>query len=175
MIQIKDKKFKKYLSKEEIRTIIAGLAEQINKDYAGKDLVLLGILNGSFLFISDLVRKINLDPEVSFLKLSSYEGSQSSGQVKQLIGLDEGLENKHVLIVEDIVDTGNTLEHIISSLDNEGADSVKICTLLLKPEVYSKDIPIDYVGKEIPNDFVVGYGMDYDGLGRSYEDLYQVV
>lgn len=175
MIQIKDKQFKKYLSKEEIQETVQELAAKVTAEYEGKELVLLGILNGCFLFLSDLVREMKIDPEISFLKLSSYEGSESSGHVKQLIGLDEGLDGKHVLIVEDIVDTGNTLEHIISSLENEGAESVKVCTLLLKPDVYSKDIAIDYVGREIPNDFVVGYGMDYDGFGRSLEDLYQVV
>ncbi|UXP33720.1 hypoxanthine phosphoribosyltransferase [Reichenbachiella agarivorans] len=174
MIQIEDKKFKKYLDNKEIEEIVSQLADQISKDYQDKTVVLLGILNGSFIFLSDLVKKMSIDPEISFLKLASYDGQKSTGKVKKLIGLDEDLDQKHVLIVEDIVDTGNTLAHIISSLENEGAESVKILTLFHKPDVYNKSIPIDYIGKSIPNDFVIGYGMDYKGYGRSLVDLYQI-
>ncbi|PIB37196.1 hypoxanthine phosphoribosyltransferase [Reichenbachiella sp. 5M10] len=175
MVQIQDKKFKKYLSNEEIQSIVRDLAQQISQDYANKEVVLLGILNGSFMFLSDLVQEMSIDPEISFLKLASYSGEESTGNVKQLIGLDEDLDQKHVLIVEDIVDTGNTLEHIISSLENEGTESVKILTLFHKPDMYTKDITVDYIGKSIPNDFVVGYGMDYNGHGRTFKDLYQML
>lgn len=174
MIQIKDKKFKKYLSSQEIQAAITSIAEAINKDYQGKDLVVLGILNGAFIFTSDLVKQLDVSPEISFLKLSSYQGEKTTGKVTELIGLDEDLEGKHILIVEDIVDTGNTLGHIISALENEGASSVKTASLFLKPDVYDKSIKLDYVGKEIPNLFVIGYGMDYLGHGRELEDLYQI-
>ncbi|SHJ98026.1 hypoxanthine phosphoribosyltransferase [Reichenbachiella agariperforans] len=173
MIQIEDKKFVPYLTSDEVQGIVSQMADQISADYEDKPLVLLGILNGSFMFLSDLVKKMTIDPEISFLKLASYEGSKSTGKVKDLIGLDEDLDQKHVLIIEDIVDTGNTLAHIISALENEGAESVKIATLFFKSKVYSKDIPVDYVGKAIPNDFVVGYGMDYNGHGRTLPDVYQ--
>lgn len=174
MITIHDRQFKKYLSEEDILNTVKKLAEAINKFYLDKDLVLLSILNGSFMFTSDLMKRLTLQPELSFLKLASYEGDQSTGDVKELIGLDTELDGKHVLVVEDIVDTGNTLEHIVASLNNEGAESVKIASLFLKPEVYDKDIPIDFVGKEIDNVFVVGYGMDYDGKGRELPELYQL-
>ncbi|MBU2915995.1 hypoxanthine phosphoribosyltransferase [Reichenbachiella agariperforans] len=173
MIQIEDKKFVPYLTSDEVQDIVSQMADQISADYADKPLVLLGILNGSFMFLSDLVKKMTIDPEISFLKLASYEGIKSTGKVKDLIGLDEDLDQKHVLIIEDIVDTGNTLAHIISALENEGAESVKIATLFFKPKVYTKDISVDYVGKAIPNDFVVGYGMDYNGHGRTLPDVYQ--
>ncbi|MGL1888164.1 MAG: hypoxanthine phosphoribosyltransferase [Reichenbachiella sp.] len=174
MIQIQDKKFKEYLSEEEILKAVNSIGATINQDYQGKDLVLLGILNGSFMFVSDLMKKLTIQPNLSFIKLASYEGDQSSGSVKQLLGLDIDLDDKHVLIVEDIVDTGKTLTHIVKSLENEGAASVEVATLFLKPVVYDKSIALKYVGIEIENVFVVGYGMDYNGYGRELPELYQL-
>ena len=173
MIQIQDKKFKEYLSTEQIDAGVTRLAEMIDKDYEGRDLIVLGILNGSFMFLSDLVKKMNIDPHISFVKLASYDGT-SSGEMKSLIGLGESLEGKNILIVEDIVDTGNTLEHLLSVISQEVPKSIKVATMFYKPLAYQKERPIEYVGIEIENLFVVGYGMDYDGLGRNLTSLYQI-
>ena len=126
-------------------------------------MVFLGILNGAFLFAADLFKRIDLKARISFVKLASYEGTQSSGTIKELIGWNEDIRNKNIIIIEDIVDTGNTLERIVDELVIRKVSGIKIATLLFKPEAYTKDIPIDYIGFEIPNDFVIGYGLDYDG------------
>ena len=174
MIKLVDKYFEEYLTDEYILTCVKKLAQEIDRDFADKELLVLGILNGSFLFLADLVRHMTIDPEISFVKFASYEGTSSSGQVKDLIGLNEDLTNKHILIVEDIVDTGNTLAHIKELLKNKKSASISIATLFFKPEAYKQNIRLDYVGKEIPNLFVVGYGMDYQGKGRNLTGLYQL-
>lgn len=174
MIQIGDKYFEEFLTEDEIQSYVKSLAKKIDKDYVGKDLLILGILNGSFLFVADLVKALSIDPEISFLKFASYEGTESTGKVHDLIGINEDLSGKHVLIVEDIVDSGNTLAHIMNLLKEKEAASVSIATLFFKPNAYKQKIPINYIGKDIPNLFVVGYGMDYLSKGRNLTSLYQL-
>ena len=171
-ISVLDKTFKRFKNVEEINTSIKVIAEKINEDYEGKTPLFLGVLNGCFLFAADLLREITLDCEVSFVKVASYKGMKSTGEVNQLIGLDRSLEGRDVIIVEDIVDTGNTIENIVELLTKAGCNSIKIATFLLKPEAYKKSIKVDYVVMEIANKFVVGYGLDYDGFGRNVKELY---
>jgi len=171
-VQVLDKKFRELIPEEEIDRRIAEIAMQINSDYAGREVVFLGILNGAFLFAAGLFKKITVRARISFVKLASYEGTSSSGSIKELIGWNEDISGKEVVIIEDIVDTGNTLERIIGELLIRKASGVRIATLLLKPDSYTKDIPVDYVGFRIPNDFIVGYGLDYSGFGRNLPSLY---
>jgi hypoxanthine phosphoribosyltransferase len=171
-IQILEKTFRKFISEKEISERIDKLAEQINKDYDGKEVVFLGILNGAFLFAAELFKRINLKARISFVKLASYEGTKSSGTIKELIGWNEDIKNQEVIIIEDIVDTGITLERIVGELVIRKVSGIKVATLLLKPEAYTKDIPVDYVGFKIPNNFVVGFGLDYDGYGRNLPAIY---
>jgi hypoxanthine phosphoribosyltransferase len=173
-VQIEDKFFEEFIPGEEIEVFVSEMANKIDSHYENKNVLLLGILNGSFMIVSDLVKEMTIDPEISFIKVASYEGTSSTGQVKSLIGLQGDLNGRDVLIVEDIVDTGNTLKHIVDLLSERGAKSVKIATLFYKPEAYSHTIPLDFVGKEIPDRFVIGYGMDYNGRGRNLSSLYQL-
>jgi hypoxanthine phosphoribosyltransferase len=170
-----DKKFREMISGEVISKRVDELAEMINRDFAGKEVVFLGILNGAFLFAADLFKRIDLKARISFVKLASYEGTRSSGSVKELIGWNEDIKNTQVIVIEDIVDTGHTLEQIVGELRVRNVASIKVATLLFKPKAYTKKIPIDYVGFEIPNDFVVGYGLDYDGYGRNLPSVYTLV
>ncbi len=174
-IHVIDKTFKEYISENEIRERIKELAENINKDFEGKEVVFLGILNGAFRFAADLFKNIDLKARISFVKLASYEGTKSSGTIKELIGWNEDIKNKYIIIIEDIVDTGNTLERIVDELVIRKASGIKIATLLFKPKAYTKEIPLDYIGFEIPNDFVIGYGLDYDGYGRNLSSIYTLV
>jgi hypoxanthine phosphoribosyltransferase len=174
-IHILDKKFREMITEKVILDRIEDLARQINTELAGKDVVFLGILNGAFLFAADLFRHIDLQARISFVKLASYEGTSSSGFIKELIGWNEDIKNKTVVVIEDIVDTGNTLERIVDELVIRKASEIRIATLLYKPAAYTKDIPLDYVGFEIPNDFVVGYGLDYDGYGRNLPSVYTLI
>ncbi|HKK43274.1 MAG TPA: hypoxanthine phosphoribosyltransferase [Bacteroidales bacterium] len=174
-IRILDKTFKELITEEQIKSRIEELAKQINSDLAGKDVVFLGILNGAFLFAADLFRKIELGSRISFIKLASYEGTSSSGTIRELIGWNEDIRNKTVVVIEDIVDTGNTLERVFGELVIRRASEIKIATMLYKPDTYKKDIFLDYVGFRIPNDFVVGYGLDYDGYGRNIPSVYTLV
>lgn len=160
---------------EVISRRIDDMADQINRDYAGKDVVFLGILNGAFLFAAELFKRINLRARISFVKLASYEGTKSSGSVKELIGWNEDIKGMPVVVIEDIVDTGHTLELIAGELKVRKVANIKIATLLFKPKAYTKKIPIDYVGFEIPNDFVVGFGLDYDGYGRNLPSVYTLI
>ena len=169
---ILDKKFRELISGDAIGKRVNELADEINHDFAGKEVVFLGILNGAFLFAADLFKRINLKAQISFVKLTSYEGTRSSGSVKELIGWNEDIKNKQVIVIEDIVDTGHTLERIVGELKVRKVAAIKVATLLFKPNAYLKKIPIDYVGFEIPNDFVVGYGLDYDGFGRNLPSVY---
>lgn len=171
-ITIKDLTFKPFITEQELQILIKNVALQINKEYAGKSPLFLGVLNGSFMFMSDLMKSIDLECLISFVKLASYEGTESTGSVIQLIGLNESLEGRDVIIVEDIVDTGNTLEKLYQVILEKNPNSLKIATLLYKPEAYNKEFNIDFVAKEIPNDFVVGYGLDYDGYGRNLSSIY---
>jgi hypoxanthine phosphoribosyltransferase len=174
-IRILDKKFKELIPEKKLQERIGELAAQLNTDLAGKDVVFLGILNGAFLFAADIFRRIDLQVRISFVKLASYEGTSSSGSIKELIGWNEDIKNKTIVVIEDIVDTGNTLERIVDELVIRKASEIKIAALLYKPSAYTKKIPIDYVGFEIPNDFVVGYGLDYDGYGRNLPSVYTLV
>jgi hypoxanthine phosphoribosyltransferase len=174
-IRILDKTFREFITAESIQSRIEELAGQINKDLAGKDVLFLGILNGAFLFAADLFRHIDLEARISFVKLASYEGTSSSGTIKELIGWNEDLKNKTVVVIEDIVDTGNTLERIVGELVIRKVSTIKIATLLHKPEAYTKKIHLDYVGMEIPDNFVVGFGLDYNGYGRNLPSIYTLV
>lgn len=171
-IKIHDKVFEPYLSKEEIQEAVSRVAQEITKKYQGKKPVFLGVLNGCFQFASDLLKQIDFDCEISFVKVASYQGTESTGNVRQLLGMDRKLKGRHVIILEDIVDTGNTVEAIMDNIQGMGAESIAIATLLFKKDVYDKDIPIQFVAKEIKPEFVVGYGLDYDGLGRNLNELY---
>ena len=172
---IKDLSFEKFISKTKVQQKISELAGQINEDYADKAPIFLPILNGSFMFASDLIKHIATPSKISFVKVSSYAGTTSSGQLKTLIGLEESLFNQHIIIVEDIVDTGLTLQKIVEELKGLGTKSVEVIALLRKQPAREKMIDVKYVGFEIDNEFVVGYGLDYDGLGRNLEDIYQSV
>jgi hypoxanthine phosphoribosyltransferase len=174
-IRILDKTFREFIKEETIQLRIEELARQVNKDMAGKDVVFLGILNGAFLFAADLFRRIDIEARISFVKLASYEGTSSSGTIKELIGWNEDIKNKTVVVIEDIVDSGNTLERIVDELVIRKASEIKIATMLYKPKAYKKKIPLDYVGIEIPNNFVVGYGLDYNGYGRNLPSVYTLM
>jgi hypoxanthine phosphoribosyltransferase len=172
VMQIKNLKFRKSLPESKIQKRIELIAEEINRDYTGKTPVFLPVLNGSFMFAADLIKRITIDCRISFTKVSSYSGTASSGQIKSLIGHDESVFNQDILIVEDIVDTGLTLQRILDELKDLGARSVETVTLLRKKPARDKNIPVKYVGFELEEEFVVGYGLDYDGLGRNLKDLY---
>ncbi|MGH1339643.1 MAG: hypoxanthine phosphoribosyltransferase [Aureispira sp.] len=174
MITCKDKQFKVFLRNETIQARLQELALAINERYAGKEPVFLSVLNGVFRVVGDLFRYVEVDCAVSFVKLKSYEGTSSTGEVSTLLGLDMDLTDRHVLLVEDIVDTGKTLHEFLPQLEALNPASIAIFTLLTKPEAIQYDIPLDYIGFEVPNHFLVGYGLDYDGLGRQYNDIYQL-
>ena len=172
-VVLHDKKFKICMTAAQIDNAVAKVAEKINTDLKDVDVpIFLSILNGSFMFTADLMRKIEVKSDVVFVKLASYQGTESTGEVKQILGLSKSVEGKTVVVVEDIVETGNTIEEIHKILKDAGAADIKICTLLYKPDAYKKDIPIDYAALQIPNDFIVGYGLDYNQLGRQYKDIY---
>ncbi|MEC4114476.1 hypoxanthine phosphoribosyltransferase [Myroides pelagicus] len=173
-IQVLDKTFVPFISAERIQTRLKEIAAQIKADLNGEVPLFIGVLNGSFMVFSDLVKHYDGDCEMSFVKMASYIGTQSTNQVNQLIGLDIDVTDRTVIIIEDIVDTGNTLVALKHLFDQQRPKQVKICTLCLKPEAYTKDIPLDYVAFEIENKFIVGYGMDYDKFGRNIPEIYQI-
>lgn len=174
-VQLHDKRFSVSIGADKIDQAVQEVADKINADYAGKNPLFLVVLNGAFMFASDLLKKVTIDCEISFVKLSSYSGTSTTHVVRELIGLDEALTDRNVLVVEDIIDTGITMENTIQKLKHLQAADVKIVTLLYKPLAFRKDYPIDYIGLEIPNDFIVGYGLDYDGLGRNLPDIYKII
>jgi hypoxanthine phosphoribosyltransferase len=174
-IRILDKKFRELLTEEIIKQRIEELALQLNNDLSGKEVVFLGILNGAFLFAADLFRRISFQARISFVKLASYNGTGSSGSIKELIGWNEDIKDKTIVIVEDIVDTGNTLERIVDELIIRKVSEVRIATMLFKPETYTKDIHLDYIGFKIPGEYVVGYGLDYNGFGRNLTSIYTLI
>ena len=174
MIQLHDKKFEVFIAAEEIDFAIENMAKQVDADFSDDIPVFIGVLNGSFMVTADLLKKYKGLCEVSFVKMASYDGMATTTEVKQLIGLNQNLEGRSVIIVEDIVDTGNTIEELKAILKEHKVKHFKIATLFLKPEAYTKDIKLDYVGIRIPNKFIVGYGLDYDGLGRNLKDVYQL-
>jgi hypoxanthine phosphoribosyltransferase len=174
VVKINDKYFDVFLNREEIKSKISSLSTIINADYCGKDVLFIAVLNGSFMFASDLMKCIDLDSEISFVKVSSYVGTSSLGRVDELIGLNADVSNKHVIILEDIVDTGITIDKIITLLTVGNPLSIKTCTLLYKPEAFKGKEKPAYIGFEIPNKFVVGYGLDYDEKGRNFDEIYQL-
>lgn len=174
-VKVHDKSFEIYLSEQTIQHRIKELAAQINKDYEGKRPFFVAILNGSFMFASDLFKQLTIDAELCFIKLASYRGMKSSGNVVTSIGLDDDLFGKDVVIVEDIVDTGKTLHNFLPRLLHQQPRSLRIATLLHKSDATQYPLNIDYIGFDIPDKFVVGYGLDYDGLGRNFKEIYQVV
>jgi len=173
-IKVLDKEFVPYLSEKEIQEKITALAVQLNKDYAGKRPIFLSILNGSFLFTADLFKQITIEAEVCFIKLASYKGMSSSGNVITAIGLEANVSGRDIIILEDIIDTGKTLHHYLPQLLSSSPASVKVAVLLNKKEALQFPVQVDYTCFEIPNKFVVGYGLDYDGLGRNSKDIYQL-
>ena len=172
-IRLHDKNFKICIPHSEIQEKIAVVADKLNKDFAGvENPLFISVLNGSFMFTSDLLKMLKFQCELSFIKLSSYSGTTSTGEIKEILGLGTEVKGRSVVIIEDIVDTGATIVELYNMLTKAGVKELKICTLLLKPEAYKKEIKIDYAAMEIPNDFIVGYGLDYDELGRQYRDIY---
>ncbi|PLX25946.1 MAG: hypoxanthine phosphoribosyltransferase [Salinivirgaceae bacterium] len=174
-VTVFDKTFEISIPHEAILERVAKLAEQMNEDLKDKEVIFLGILNGSFMFASDLYKQIKIPSLISFLKLASYTGTSTTGKVKRLIGINEDIANKTVVIIEDIVDTGITLEQIIKQLRGYDPADIKVATLLFKPEAYQKDFDIDYIGFSIPPEFIIGYGLDYDGLARNLPHIYKLV
>lgn len=175
LIRVHDKNFEPYLSADTIHREIGRIAAELNKDYNGKKPLFIAILNGSFMFASDLFKALTIDAEICFIKLASYKGTKSTGQVITAIGLDMDLFGREVVIVEDIVDTGKTLNEFLPQLHHQHPASMKIVALLHKPDATVHPLKIDYLGFSIPNKFVVGYGLDYDGFGRNIPEIYQVV
>jgi hypoxanthine phosphoribosyltransferase len=173
-IKVLDKSFVPFISRDDIELAVRKVAVSISQDMAGKNPLFLVILNGSFVFAADLLRQLDFPLEVSFVKLSSYSGTRSTNTVRELVGLDKGLQGRHVVIVEDIIDTGVTMSYTLEKLRKLGVEDVRLATLLFKPDAFKKDYPIDYIGIEIPNGFIVGYGLDYDGYGRNLPDIWRV-
>lgn len=173
-ITLHNKTFAVNIREEQIQQSVIELAKRLDVDLEGQTPLFVGVLNGSFMFLADLMKHVTIPCEISFVKLASYEGTSSTGMIKQLVGLNENIKDRTVVIVEDIVDTGNTIEHLQQSLRTQLPKTIKVATLLFKPEAYTKDIPVDYVALSVPNDFLVGYGLDYDGLGRNLKHIYKI-
>lgn len=173
-VTIHDKNFEIFLNSETIQNAIDEMAVTMSKDLKDKNPLFLVVLNGAFMFAADLMRRFDFDCEISFVKLSSYVGTKTTSVVRELIGLDEVLRGRTVVIVEDIIDTGITMANTIPKLIQLEAEDVKLATLLFKPSAFQKDYKIDYIGMKIPNDFIVGYGLDYDGLGRNLGEIYKL-
>lgn len=174
-VQVLDKRFRELIPEEALQQRISEMAKQISDDYRGREVMFIGILNGAFMFASDLFRKVDLKAGITFIKLASYQGTGSSGTIKELIGWNEDLKGREIIILEDIVDTGCTLEHTVNNLVIRNVAGIRVAAMLLKPQAYKKSIPIDYVGFEIPNNFVVGCGLDYNGFGRNLTSVYSLI
>lgn len=174
-IRIKDKQFKTFITEEQILKEVARVGEEINHDLADTNPLFVSVLNGSFMFTADLMKHVNIPCEISFVKLASYAGTSSTGKVKELVGLNDDITGRTIVIVEDIVDTGLTMQRLIETLMARNPKEIRIATLLVKPDKLQVDLDIKYVAMSIPNDFIVGYGLDYDGQGRNYRDIYTVV
>jgi len=175
IVQVHGRYFKPFIGEEAIQIEVSRLAREMNRDLAGKDPIFLGILNGAFMFASDLYKQLSFPCQITFLKLASYSGTESTGSVKQLIGINRDLKDRVVVVLEDIVDTGVTLETIIRQLSGYEPQEIRVATFLHKPDATVKEVKLDYVGMEIPNDFILGYGLDYDGYGRNFKEIYQLV
>lgn len=174
-IKILDKEFELSITEEKIHQRVSELAIQMNEELKNEDVLFMGILNGAFMFASDLFKQIDIQARITFVKLASYEGTVSTGTVKRLIGVNEDLRGKTVVVLEDIIDTGLTMENIIRQLKGYEPKAVKLATMLFKPDAFKRDYKIDYIGMEIPNEFIVGYGLDYDGYGRNLKEIYTLV
>lgn len=174
-IKIKDKQFAVSIPEEKIIAEVERLAAQISHDLEGKNPLFLAVLNGSFMFAADLFRRITIPAEISFVKLASYEGTASTGVIKEVIGLSESIAGRTIVVVEDIIDTGCTMQKLLENLGTRSPEAIHVCTLLLKPEKLKVNLDVKYVALEIPNDFIVGYGLDYDGHGRNLKSIYTVV
>jgi len=175
VIQIHDKKFKPFIKFDEIDKTVGKIADRMNKDLHDREPLFIAILNGSFMFASNLFHKIDFPCEITFVKLASYSGTKSTENVRQLIGIDEDIVGRNVVIIEDIIDSGLTMERVLAQLKMIGAADIKIATLLYKPNAFKGSYDIDYIGIEIGNDFIVGYGLDYDKHGRNFKDIYKIV
>ena len=173
-VTLKDKTFKKYIPYEKISAAIDKVADKINDDFRGcEDFpVLLCVLNGSIMFMAELMKRLDFNCQIISIKLTSYEGTNTTGKVRETMGLTSDIKGRRVIVVEDIVDSGNTIVELKRILEENGATESRICTLLLKPDAYKKDIPLEYVAMEIPNDFIIGFGLDYDEYGRNLKDIY---
>lgn len=174
-VTIKDKTFEVSIPEKEILKRVKAVADRLNKDMAGKNPLFLTVLNGSFIFAADLMRMLTIPCEITFVKMASYQGTATTGKVKELVGINADLTGRTVVIVEDIVETGYTMRHVVESLRAQNPESVHICTLLQKPEKLAVPLDVEYVAIEIPNDFIVGYGLDYDQQGRQLRDIYTLV
>ena len=174
IIEVHGKKFEPYITAQKIDAQIKTLAAELNRDYDGKKPLFIAILNGSFMFASDLFKELSIEAEICFIKLASYKGTKSTGNVITSIGLDEPLTGRHVVIIEDIVDTGKTLHEFLPQLFNQQPASLKIAALLHKPDALLFPIKIDYLGFNVPNKFLLGYGLDFDGLGRNLREIYRL-
>lgn len=175
IVKIKDKTFRTFIPESEIQSKVKAVAEKLNKDMAGKNPLFLAVLNGSFIFAADLMRYLAIPCEISFVKLASYQGTTSTGKIKEVIGINEDLSGRTVVIVEDIVESGQTMKRMIESLGTRNPASVQICTLFFKPEKLKEDLTLDYVAFRIPDDFILGYGLDYDQQGRGLKDVYTII
>lgn len=173
-VKIKDKEFELFLTQQQIEKAIDDIAVKIASDLSDSDPLFLCILNGSFMFASELMKRINIPSELSFVKMSSYQGTKSTGKLKELIGLQEDIKGRTVVIVEDIVDTGHTMEMMLEQLESDNPKEIKVAALLLKPDALKVEVPLDYIALEIPSDFIVGYGLDYDGYGRNLPNIYKL-
>ena len=175
IVKIKDKTFETSIPESEIKQRVKELAQRISHDLEGKNPLLLGVLNGSFIFAADLMREMTIPCEISFVKLASYQGVLSTGKVKEIIGINENLSGRDIVIVEDIVDTGRTMKQMVDSLATRNPASVRICTLFVKPDKLEEPLDIEYAAFSIPNDFILGYGLDYDQQGRGLKEIYTLV
>jgi len=174
-IQVNDKTFEVSIPEEELKKSVKLVAQQISRDMVGKNPLLLGVLNGAFIFAADLMREITIPCEICFVKLASYQGTTSTGKVREVLGINEDLTGRHVIIVEDIVDTGLTMKQMIETLGTRNPASISVCALLVKPDKLQVPLDLRYVALRIPNDFIVGYGLDYDQQGRGLKDIYTLV
>jgi len=175
IVKIKDKSFRVSIPEAEIKNRVKLLAQQMSKDLEGKNPLFLAVLNGSFIFAADLMREMTIPCEISFVKLASYQGTTSTGKIKEVIGINEDLSGRTVVIVEDIVESGQTMKRMIESLGTRNPASVQICTLFFKPEKLKEDLTLDYVAFRIPDNFILGYGLDYDQQGRGLKDVYTII
>lgn len=175
IVTIKDRQFEKFIDFEQIQTAIKKVATEINRDLHDKEPIFIAVLNGSFMFVGELMKEIDIECEITFVRFSSYQGVSSTNNVKELLGLSENIENRTVVVLEDIVDSGNTIVELKKALKKQNPKEIKVATLLFKPDALKQEVDLEYVAIEIPNDFIVGYGLDYDGYGRNLKNIYKVI